>query len=137
MSDTQLRVGLEFAPGTTDDCKRLIGQLFKPGDILGAYRQARGTFKTGDIVLVTDERDPSGFEAQTRLEYVKKLRLGLGLKAAKMMRVLTIAHKSAHAIMSLPFESEAFWLVIIRGPQVPVMAVLYVTPYEVGAEAVN
>jgi hypothetical protein len=45
----------EFAPGTTDDCKKLVTQLFRePGAVLGAYRAARKQFQTGDIVLVVN-----------------------------------------------------------------------------------
>lgn len=134
---TQLRAGLEFANGTTDDCKRLVGQLFTPGQLLGAYRTAREKLKTGDVALVTAEHDPSGLELHPRLEYIKQLRAGMGSNAAKLMPALTIAHKSAHQIVSLPWESEAFWLVILRHQQIPIMAVLYVTPYEVAANAVN
>ena len=126
-----LKVGLEFAPGTSDDCKRLVGSLFGPDELLGAYREARGTFSTGDIVLVTSEQDPSGFNAMTRIEYVKHVRAGLGAtNAAKMLPVLTIANKSAHKVVRLPFDEEAFWLVINRRGAVPVMAVLFTTPYE-------
>lgn len=129
-----LKTGLEFAPGTTDDCKRLVGRLFTPTDILGSYRQARATFRHGDIVLVASVTDASGFEAMPRIEYVKRLRETMGLKAAQVMPVLTIASKSAHALMKLPFEAEAMWLVLLRPEAIPIMAVLYSTPYEVSSE---
>lgn len=129
-----LKTGLEFAPGTTDDCKRLVGRMFTPTDILGSYRQARAQFRHGDVVLVAAEWDGSGFQAMPRLEYVKQIRESLGANAAKMMPVLTIAHKSAHAVLMMPFETDAMWLVINRKGMVPVMAVLYATPYEVEVE---
>lgn len=130
-----LKTGLEFAPGTTNDCKKLIGRLFSPSDILGAYRVARDTFKSGDLALVVSEGDPSGFNAMTRTECVKKLRLAMGAAARKVMPVLAITHKPAHGIARLPFESDAFWLVVARKDQMPVMAVLFTTPYEMTAAA--
>jgi hypothetical protein len=132
-----LKTGLEFAPGTTDDCKRLVGRMFSPADILGAYRSARDQFQTGDIVLVASESDADGFDAMPRTEYVARLRRALGPKAAKMMPVLTIAHKTAHRIMNLPFESDALWLVIVRGQQVPSMCVIYALAYKETESRVN
>jgi hypothetical protein len=42
-----------------------------------------------------------------------------------------LIEKSAQGIMSLPFESDAMWLIIVRGPkEVPVMCVLYATQYQ-------
>lgn len=127
-----IKTGLEFATGTTDDCKRLVAKLFDPGEILGAYREGRSRLQTGDVVLVTQEHNPDGFEAIRRMDYIARLRAGLGVtKAAKLMPVLTIAHKSAHQVASLPFESDAIWLVILRREMVPVEAVLFTTPYKV------
>jgi len=123
------KLGLEFAPGTSPDYERLVVSMFTPQDILGSYRAARVTFKTGDIVLVAAEHDLSGFDAQPRMEYVRKIRAGMGLKAPALMRVLTIAHQSAHQMMKLPISSEAMWLVINRAGQVPAMGVVYVAPY--------
>ena len=132
-----LATGLEFAPGTTDDCKRLVGGLFKPGEILGAYRQAREHFKNGDLVLAVSKSDPSGFRIEPRIEYLKGLRKVLGSHAPRVLRALGLAHQSAHGVMRLPAESEAMWLVISRGQELPVMCVLFTTPYEVSAAAAN
>lgn len=121
-----ISTGLEFATGTSYDCKKLVGQLFEPGYLIGVYRMARGELKTGDIALVTAEWDPSGVESWRRLDYVARIRSG----AAKVLPVLTIAHQSAHKIVSLPFEAEAFWLIILRKDQIPIMCVIYSTPYE-------
>lgn len=126
-----LKTGLEFASGTTDDCKRLVGRMFTPTDILGAYRQARAQLRHGDIVLVAAEYDGSGFQAMPRLDYVKQIRESMGAKAPAMLGALTIASKSAHSLLKMPFEAEAMWLVINRRGMVPIMAVLYATPYEV------
>jgi hypothetical protein len=124
-----LKTGLEFAPGTTDDCKALVGKLFTPTDILASYRAARQTFKTGDIVLVASECDPSGFSAKTRMTFVKEMRDGLNGKPLPFI-ARALAERTAHAIMKLPFTSEAMWLVITRHQGIPVMVVIYATPYE-------
>lgn len=130
-----LKTGLEFAPGTTDECKKLVGGLFNPGDILSAYRAARGEFKTGDLVMSVLEKDPSGFEAETRTAYIKRIRQAQG-KIPLLMRGLT--EKSAHGVVRLPFEAEAMWLIVVRGPQaVPIMCVIFASPYEVAASAAN
>jgi hypothetical protein len=126
---------LEFAPGTTEDCERLIAHLFKPGDVLAAYRVARQRFGTGDLVLVTSQRDGSGFEAQVRTHYVKRLRDGLGRNAAKMLASLAVAHQSAQQIVKLPKESDAMWLIVNRPDAMPIMVVLFAAPYATGADA--
>jgi hypothetical protein len=132
-----LQVSLEFAPGTTDDCKRLVEKLFQPGEILGAYRQARGLFKTSDLVLAVSEKDPSGFRVEPRMVYLETLRRALGLHAPKMMNALVIAQRTAHAVVKLPFESEAMWLIVSRGKELPVMCVIYSLAFEQAATAVN
>ena len=130
-----ISTGLEFAPGTTEDCKRLVARLFQPGEILGAYREGREKFKTGDLVLLVSESDPSGFAVEPRIAYVKRLREALGANAKKTLPVLGIAQKSAHGVVRLPFETDAMWLVIARGKDMPSMCVLFTTPYEVAAGA--
>lgn len=123
------QTGLEFAPGTTEECQRLVAQLFQPGEILAAYKQARTTFRTGDLVLSVSEQDPSGFEAEPRIAYTKRLQ-----KIPLLMRGL--ADRSAHSVVKLPFEADAMWLIVVRGPQeVPVMCVIYAAPYETSASA--
>lgn len=124
-----LKTGLEFAPGTTDDCQALVGKLFTPTDILASYRAARAQFKTGDIVLVASENDPSGFSAKTRMTFVKEMRDGLDGKPMPFI-ARALAERTAHAIVKLPFTSEAMWLVITRHQGIPVMCVIYATPYE-------
>ncbi len=131
-----LATALEFAPGTTDDCKRLVTRLFQdPSVVLGAYRTAREKFRTGDVVLVTEESNPSGFETTPRNHYVERLRRGLGRDGGKLLAVLGIAHQSAHKVASLPWESDAFWLVINRKDALPVMVVLFSAPYATDKDA--
>jgi ABC-type sugar transport system substrate-binding protein len=131
-----LGTALEFAPGTTEDCQRLVTRLFQqPGAVLGAYRTARQRFGTSDLVLVTAEADPSGFEAMVRGHYVATLRRGLGARGTKMLETLGLAHKSAHQVASLPKDSDAFWLVVNRKDMLPVMVVLFAAPYATDKDA--
>jgi hypothetical protein len=125
-----LKNGLEFAPGTSEDCQKLVVRLFDPSKLFATYRMARKQLRTGDLVIVTEESDPEHAKVAKRLDYVAEIRAG----AAKILPVLVIAQKSAHQVASLPFESDAFWLVILRGQQVPIDCVLYANPYEVAAE---
>jgi hypothetical protein len=130
-----LKTGLEFAPGTTDECKGLVARLFPPGDILSAYRTARRTFGTGDLVVSVSESDPSGFEAEPRTAYLKRLR---DTRGAVPMLMRGLADRSAHGVVQLPFESDAMWFVVVRGMQaVPIMCVLFASPYEESASIVN
>jgi hypothetical protein len=92
-------------------------------------------FKNGDLVLAVSEQDPSGFRVEPRIEYLKNLRLALRSHAPKTMPSLGITHQSAHGVVQLPFEADAMWLVISRGQEIPVMCVLYTTPYEVSTAA--
>lgn len=130
-----LKTGLEFAPGTTDDCKRLVAGLFQPGEILGAYKQARAAFKTGDLVLVVAQSNPDGFNIEPRIAYLKRLRQVLGAHASRTMPALGINEKSAHKVVQLPFEADAMWLLVTRKQEIPVMCVLFTTPYETTAVA--
>jgi hypothetical protein len=124
-----IQTGLDFAPGTTDANKQLVGRLFEPSQLYSAYKAARQQFNTGDIVLSVSEQDPSGFEANTRAGYIRRIKTAGGGRVPVLMRALI--EKSAQGIMSLPFESDAMWLIIVRGPkEVPVMCVLYATQYQ-------
>ena len=130
-----LGTGLDFEPKTTDACKQLIGSLFTPTQIFSAYCDARAKFGTGDLVLTVSEQDPSGFQADPRAGYIKKLkRLARGKPLPFLLR--GIVENSGQAVMNLPSESDALWLVVARGPkEVPLLCVLYATPYE--ADSVN
>ena len=121
-----LKTGLEFAPGTTDECKALVGRLFTPTDIFGRYRDARNLHRTGDLVMVTSESDPGGFNTRPRAAYIREL------KAKGRIHPLAqaLVDKSAHAIVQMPFTSDAMWFIVTRHQAIPVMCVIYATPYE-------
>lgn len=128
-----LQTGLEFAPGTTEECQKLVVGLFTPSEIFGAYRMARQQFKTSDLVLLVSEKDPSGFQAEPRSAYVKRI-LDQGKGVPLLMQGL--AERSAHKIVKMPPESDALWLIVARGPQaVPVMCVLFAVQSEMTAAA--
>jgi len=125
------KTALDFAPGTSKESKRLIGKLFTPTELLNAYRMARRQFGTGDLVLTVSEQDPSGFQADTRTGYIKKAKDLLGDRPMPLL-LQGLVRQSAQAVMEMPFESDAMWFVVARGPSaVPVMCVLYGVPYEV------
>ena len=127
---------LEFAPGTTEDCQRLVVRLFQePEQVLGAYRSACQQLRSRDIVLVTAEYDPSGFQAMTRARYIELLRKGLGRDGAKLLASLGIAHQSAHQVASMPKSSDVMWLIVNRKDALPVMVVLFAAPYATDADA--
>jgi hypothetical protein len=133
-----LNMGLEFAPGTTDECKKLITRLFTPTEVFGAYRMARSELKTSDLVLLVSEQDPSGFQAEPRNAYVKRLREGQGERRGVPLLMRGLAEKSAHKVTKLPPEADAMWLIVARGPKaVPVMCVLFGVPFEMTAAAAN
>ncbi|RPH62415.1 MAG: hypothetical protein EHM89_05595 [Acidobacteria bacterium] len=132
-----IRTGLDFAPGTTDASKKLIGSLFEPKQLLSAYRAARAQFHTGDLVLTVSEQNLSGFEATPRTAYIASAKAINGAKPMPLF-LRGLEAKSAQAVMELPFESDAMWLIVVRGTQdVPVMCVIYGIPYEVSDEDAN
>lgn len=128
-----LKTGLEFAKGTTETNQRLIAQLYSPGDILAAYRAKRLELKTGDLILIGSDTE-QGFKGFRRLEYVAHLKRQLaemGRPATLPQLYEVIEHRSAHQIVQLPFESDAFWLFVARGNQnLAVMVAMYASPYE-------
>lgn len=126
--------GLEFAPGTTDECKKLVMGLVDPGAIFAAYRQGRLQFSTSDLVMTISQQDPSGFQIEPRTAYVKRLLDTNSKRIPLLMRGL--AEKSAHKVSKLPPEGDSLWLIVARGAQsVPIMCVLFAVPYETTAVA--
>ena len=77
-----LQLGLDFAPGTTDDCKRLVSRFFSdPKVLLGAYRNACDEFDTSDIVLLFSDQDPT-IRGASRIAYCNYLRKVFGERAS-------------------------------------------------------
>jgi hypothetical protein len=128
-----IKTGLDFAPGTSDECKKLIAKI-PPESLVKAYRNARReSGGSNDIVLVISDQSPD-ISGGTRAEYVSHLRRILGRRAAE----LKIYDHSAHEIMQMPRDSEAMWIVVdTRQSDWPIMCVVYALPYEVSAAAVN
>jgi hypothetical protein len=123
------RATLEFAPDTVEDCKKLIGSMFSPTQLLNEYQAARRRLQTGDLVVVGAEWDGSGFEIHPRMDWVR----GVGSqnhRAAQGVGVFTIAHQSAHKLAKLPWDSDAFWIVILRKEAIPVMCVVFAIELE-------
>jgi hypothetical protein len=124
-----LKTGLEFAPGTTDASKRVIGRMFQPGDLLEAYRQARAKFNTGDIVLAASDQGP-GIQYMARMEYAKHLQKVFGKRASEFR----MWSNSAQSVVNLPADSDAMWLVVeLEGADLPIMCVIFAVPYQVAA----
>lgn len=121
-----LTTSLEFAPGTGDVARKLAEAL-PPDTMMAAYRMAKQSLKTTDIVLVIGDREPVGFQGMTRADYIK---LALGRNGPKQLRALPIANATAHQIMKLPVESNAFWLVIQHSVEGPVACVIGAIEYE-------
>lgn len=122
-----MTISLDFAPGTTDASKRVVQQL-SPNDLFDAYRLGRHTYSTGDLVLVVSARDPESVDAWPRVKYVEQ---ALRRNNRAQLATVTLAHKSAHKIMLLPAESDAFWLVVeTEQLPMPIMCVLHAVRVE-------
>lgn len=123
---------MNFAPGTSDDCKKVVGQL-PPTALLDAYRTAKHSAGTGDIVLVISDQDPD-IRGGSRAEYARHLRHIFGARAAEF----GVFTKSAHDVVSLPTEEEAMWVVVtLKGAEIPLMCVIHAMPYAEDAVAVG
>jgi hypothetical protein len=123
-----LKTGLEFAPGTIDASKRVIGRMFQPEDLLEAYRQARAKFNTGDIVLAASDQGPE-ITYMTRMGYTGHLRQVFGNRAT----AFNMWSHSAQSVVKMPPDSNAFWLVVdLQGADLPIMCVIFAMSYEVG-----
>ena len=131
-----LGTGINFGPRTTPDCKKVVERLFTPEGLFDAYRMARARLGTGDLVLRAAESDVEAsdkamFEVQTRADYLRDTKALFG-RFPPLMRVTGITDLPAHSVVQLPFEDEAFWLIVHRGPKdVPIMCVIFGTPYKV------
>lgn len=128
-----IRTGLEWAPGTTEESKLAIARLFKPDEILNAYRDARRQHKTGDLVLVATDQSPD-ILGGPRTEYLKHLRHLYGDRA----REFKMWNSPAHGVVKLPFESNAWWFVLhVSDAPIQIMAVIYESPFEVVEETTD
>lgn len=115
-----LRTGIDFAPNTTAACKRQVAML-PPDAILDAYREARKTCGTSDIVLHVHDQSPD-ISGGTREAFKAHLRRVFGPRAQEFK----MYSESAHAHMRLPQEAEAMWFVVeVSGADVPIMCVLF------------
>ena len=130
------KTGLEFAVGTTEACKRMVQRLCPdPGSLLDAYREARQSNMTGDLVVGISATDPSRLQIDTRDQFVRRVIDTNGGQVPEP--VSGLAAHSAHQVARLPVEEDAMWFVIIRGDkEMPVMCVIFAAPYQVG-EAMN
>lgn len=99
---------LIIAPGTSPDMKK-IAESLPPYDLLRAYREARHTFNSNDIVLVVNQQNEEGFQASTRSVYVNEAfrRWNDVQKAAH-----PLASSPAYKRLQMPEDAQAFWLVI-------------------------
>ena len=126
-----LRTGLDFAPNTSDDCKKIVAK-FPPDKLFSAYRNARAEcHNTTDIVLWMKDQSPDIYGG-TRAEYKQLLRKLYGVRALEFR----MWDESAQKVMSMPAESEAMWLVMhVSGVDLPITCVLYAMLYEAEAAA--
>lgn len=130
-----IKTGLEFAAGTTDDCKQLVARIFDPGTLLKAYRAMRIDMKTGDLVVIGSDYDQT-IKVVKRMEYVEIIKRGIEKRTGRPGKVPALfevlVHQTAHKIAKLPFEHDAFWLVVARGDQqLPILCAVFMTQYEV------
>lgn len=118
------RATLEFAPGTVDDCKKLVGSMFSPTMLLDEYQAARRRLQSGDLVIVAADWDGDGFQIFRRMDWVRDV-ASKNPRAAEAMKIFTIAHQSAHKLAMLPWDSDAMWVVVLRKEAMPVMCVVF------------
>lgn len=104
-----MAVELFIAPGTSDQLKNLV-QRIPPYDLLKAYRDARMTFNTNDIVLaVSTHDDAEGFTAMPRAAYIDQ---AFKQWTDKQRKMHPLAGESAHKKLKVPADTPAWWLVV-------------------------
>jgi hypothetical protein len=99
---------LIVAPGTSDRMKQ-VAQSIPPYDLIKAYRDARVSFNSNDIVLAIAEGDVQGFTAMTRAVYIE---LAFRRWTPEQRKIHPLSKESAHKRMKMPADTPAFWLVI-------------------------
>ena len=99
---------LIIAHGTSDGMKK-IAESLPPYDLLRAYREARATFNTPDIVLVIHQGNDDGFISTPRSAYIEQAfrRWSEVQRAAH-----PLARDPAHKRLQMPADALAFWLVV-------------------------
>jgi hypothetical protein len=100
------RIGLDFAPGTTADSMKLV-QGLSASTMFDAYRMGRQAYNQSDLVVVVSDLDHENFLVYPRAIYLK-------LACIEPSPTRSMEHKisceSAHEVMHLPTDSDAFWL---------------------------
>ena len=99
-------------PGTSERMRK-IAESLPPYDLLKAYRDARATFGTDDIVLVVVPDELDGFVAQPRSVYVEN---AFKRWSPEHRAIHPLVRESAHRRLQLPAERPAFWLAV-ESPQ--------------------
>ena len=127
-----MRIDLHFAPGTSEECQRLVKQI-PPDRLFDAYCKGRFKYNTHDLVIAVapEDMDKAGIPYMPRAEYVRTaLRRCSEEQRTRLTTVGAfsgIANMSAHQIMKLPAESDTFWVIVEGGPlPVPAMCVVQV-----------
>ena len=119
---------LVFGPNTDEAHKKIVYGLFSdPRLLLSAYRTARREHGTADLVLVCPHMDPDEIFAGPRVSMSRYL------QAMKFPAPLMSAHK----MVKVPKEENAFWLVIPIRDEIPVMVVMFASAYEQVAAGVS
>lgn len=103
-----MKTELILAPGTSPNMKKMAESI-PPGALLQAYREARETFRTSDIVLVVNKENTEGFLASPRAAYIEKafVRWNDVQRAAH-----PLAREAAQKKLQMPLDALAFWLVV-------------------------
>lgn len=127
----QFRIGLEFAVGTTNECKKLVERVVPSRELLVQYKNGQVNFGTSDLVLRISATDPSGFRVQTRKDFIRDIIAASGGKLPDFFKGMAAA--SAHKVAQVPLDSDAMWLVV-DGLQMPIMCVVYAVKYKIDSE---
>lgn len=124
-----LAFDLEFGPNTAEAHKKVVYGLFAARQLRTAYRIARREHNTADLVLVCPNLDPNEIFAGSRSSMSVHLQEQFKFPVPLM---------SAHSMVKLPVDHDAFWLIIpLPKCEIPLMVVLYALAYEQVAEGVQ
>lgn len=102
-------VELFIAPGTSEQMRK-IAQALPPYDLLKAYREARASFNTNDVVLVVSAAQPEeGFTAMPRAVYVEQ---AFKKWSPAQRKIHPLTKETAHKKLKVPADTPAWWLVL-------------------------